>query len=73
MKPTEGTIWKAAGLRMAYVAQHAFHHLEKHMQETPTQYIMWRFAGNDDKERMRHELRSLLNQGLVHTRVWRRF
>jgi len=24
--------------------------LEKHMQETPTQYIMWRFAGNDDKE-----------------------
>merc|ERR1711897_20031 len=38
------------GLRMAYVAQHAFHHLEKHMQETPTQYIMWRFAGNDDKE-----------------------
>jgi len=35
---------------MAYVAQHAFHHLEKHMQETPTQYIMWRFAGNDDKE-----------------------
>merc|ERR1711904_725322 len=31
-------------------AQHAFHHLEKHMQETPTQYIMWRFAGNDDRE-----------------------
>merc|ERR1712217_728361 len=49
-KPTEGQIWKAAGLRMAYVAQHAFHHLEKHMTETPTQYIMWRFAGNDDKE-----------------------
>merc|ERR1712160_45181 len=49
-KPTEGVIWKAAGMRMAYVAQHAFHHLEKHMQETPTQYIMWRFAGNDDKE-----------------------
>merc|ERR1740120_549440 len=35
---------------MAYVAQHAFHHLEKHMQETPAEYIMWRFAGNDDKE-----------------------
>jgi len=49
-KPTDGSIWKAPGLRMAYVAQHAFHHLEKHMQETPTQYIMWRFAGNDDKE-----------------------
>jgi elongation factor 3 len=50
MTPAVGTIWKASGLRMAYVAQHAFHHLEKHMQETPTQYIMWRFAGNDDKE-----------------------
>merc|ERR1712023_510881 len=49
-KPTQGSIWKAAGLRLAYVAQHAFHHLEKHMSSTPTQYIMWRFAGNDDKE-----------------------
>lgn len=48
--PTEGSIWKSQGLRLAYVAQHAFHHLEKHMQETPTAYIMWRFAGNDDKE-----------------------
>merc|ERR1712167_253897 len=38
--PTKGTIWKAPGLRMAYVAQHAFHHLEKHMTSTPTQYIM---------------------------------
>merc|ERR1712167_1329 len=50
MTPQEGNIWKAAGLRLAYVAQHAFHHLEKHMDKTPTQYIMWRFAGNDDKE-----------------------
>merc|ERR1719253_505507 len=48
--PTTGSIWKAGGLRLAYVAQHAFHHLEKHMHETATQYIMWRFAGNDDKE-----------------------
>merc|ERR1719161_2967996 len=49
-KPSVGQIWKAPGLRMAYVAQHAFHHLEKHMQRTPTDYIMWRFAGNDDRE-----------------------
>merc|ERR1719502_1234941 len=58
-KPTEGSIWKAAGLRMAYVAQHAFHHLEKHMQSTPTQYIMWRFAGNDDKESIEFKSASL--------------
>merc|ERR1719387_3211527 len=50
MTPQEGNIWKAAGLRLAYVAQHAFHHLEKHMNKTPAQYIMWRFAGNDDQE-----------------------
>merc|ERR1719199_2130565 len=43
-------MWKASGLRMAYVAQHAFHHVEKHMQKNAAEYIMWRFAGNDDKE-----------------------
>ena len=53
--PTSGSIWKAAGLRRAYVAQHAFPHLEQHMQETPAQYIMWRFVGNDDKEGIEFE------------------
>ena len=32
-----------AGLHFAYVAQNAFHHLERHMQETLTLYFMWRF------------------------------
>jgi len=50
MKPDSGVLWKASGLRMAYVAQHAFHHLEKHLTKTAVQYIMWRFAGNDDAE-----------------------
>merc|ERR1719421_2059236 len=59
MTPQDGTIWKASGLRMAYVAQHAFHHLEKHMQETATQYIMWRFAGNDDKESLEFKSQEL--------------
>merc|ERR1719231_1412637 len=59
MTPQEGTIWKASGLRMAYVAQHAFHHLEKHMNKTPTQYIMWRFAGNDDKESIEFKAQEL--------------
>merc|ERR1712193_461033 len=58
-KPTQGQIWKAPGLRMAYVAQHAFHHLEKHMQKTPTEYIMWRFAGNDDKESLEFQTQEL--------------
>jgi len=50
LKPSAGTIWKHPSSRMAYVAQHAFHHLEKHLTKTPAQYIMWRFAGNDDQE-----------------------
>merc|ERR1712224_562460 len=32
------------------IAQHAFQHLEKHLTQTPTQYILERFAGNEDKE-----------------------
>ena len=50
LKPQQGTVTKHPDLRMAYIAQHAFHHLEKHLHKTPTQYIMWRFAGNEDKE-----------------------
>lgn len=50
LAPTAGTIMKHPNLRIAYVAQHAFRHLEKHINKTPVQYIMWRFAGNEDKE-----------------------
>jgi elongation factor 3 len=48
--PTSGEVWKNPLARIAYVAQHAFQHLEKHITKTATEYIMWRFAGNDDKE-----------------------
>jgi len=50
LKPSSGDVWKNPNSRIAYVAQHAFQHLEKHITKTPTQYILWRFAGNDDKE-----------------------
>ncbi len=50
LKPEVGEIWKHPNLRLAYIAQHAFHHLEKHIHKTATQYILWRFAGNEDKE-----------------------
>lgn len=50
LKTNQGEVIKHPGMRMAYIAQHAFHHLEKHIHKTPTQYIMWRFAGNEDKE-----------------------
>jgi len=50
LKTTQGKVTKHPGMRVAYIAQHAFFHLEKHLHKTPTQYIMWRFAGNEDKE-----------------------
>merc|ERR1712070_561240 len=50
LKPEIGSIWRHQNMRLAYVAQHAFHHLEKHLEKTATDYIMWRFAGADDKE-----------------------
>merc|ERR1711998_782028 len=50
LKPEVGEMWKHPNLRLAYIAQHAFHHLEKHINKTATQYILWRFAGNEDKE-----------------------
>merc|ERR1711988_2055056 len=70
-KPTEGSIWKAAGLRMAYVAQHAFHHLEKHMQKTATEYIMWRFAGDDDKESLEFKTQELsVDEETARSQKW---
>ena len=50
LKASEGEMWKHPNARIAYIAQHAFQHLEKHIHKTATQYILWRFAGNDDKE-----------------------
>jgi elongation factor 3 len=50
LKPTSGEIWKNTSARIAYVAQHAFQHLEKHLTQSATQYILWRFAGNIDRE-----------------------
>lgn len=39
---TEGTVWKHPNLRIAYVAQHAFHHIEQHLDKTPNEYIQVR-------------------------------
>jgi len=49
--PQEGDVWKHPNARIAYVAQHAFHHIEQHLNKTPNEYIRWRFAnGGEDKE-----------------------
>ena len=45
-----GFVWKHPNLRVAYVAQHAFHHIEAHLDKTPNQYIQWRYASGEDRE-----------------------
>eukprot|EP00540_Astrosyne_radiata_P000741 CAMPEP_0116832610 /NCGR_PEP_ID=MMETSP0418-20121206/5987_1 /TAXON_ID=1158023 /ORGANISM="Astrosyne radiata, Strain 13vi08-1A" /LENGTH=534 /DNA_ID=CAMNT_0004461989 /DNA_START=53 /DNA_END=1661 /DNA_ORIENTATION=+ len=49
--PQQGEMWKHPNARVAYVAQHAFHHIENHLDKTPNEYIRWRYANNgEDKE-----------------------
>jgi len=48
--PQVGDVWKHPNARVAYVAQHAFHHIENHLTKTPNEYIRWRYEFGDDKE-----------------------
>jgi elongation factor 3 len=45
-----GDVWKHPNARVAYVAQHAFHHIENHLEMTPNEYIRWRYEHGADKE-----------------------
>jgi len=55
LKAAQGNIWRHHNMRLAYVAQHAFHHLEKHVDKTAVDYILWRFAGADDRESLENQ------------------
>lgn len=48
--PQTGEVWKHPNARVAYVAQHAFHHIESHLNKTPNEYIRWRYGNGEDKE-----------------------
>jgi elongation factor 3 len=45
-----GQITRHPNMRLAYVAQHAFHHIENHLHLTPVNYLEWRFSGGMDRE-----------------------
>lgn len=59
MYPSSGKVQKHASLRIAYIAQHAFHHLEQHLEQAPCEYIRWRFESGLDKELLAKETRSM--------------
>merc|ERR1712187_16793 len=71
LKPISGTIWRHQNMRLAYVAQHAFHHLEKHMDKTAVDYILWRFAGADDRESLENQAKEELEDDIkLRERPW---
>ena len=47
-----GTIWKHPSLVIGYVAQHAFHHIDHHLDKTPLDYMLWRYQTGEDLEEM---------------------
>ncbi|KAJ3336473.1 hypothetical protein HDU91_001768, partial [Kappamyces sp. JEL0680] len=63
--PQEGTVWKHPNIRVGYVAQHAFHHLEQHLEKTPNQYIQWRYQGGQDREVLEKATRKLTDEDLA--------
>ncbi|CEG72495.1 Putative mRNA export factor elf1 [Rhizopus microsporus] len=58
MIPQTGTVWRHPALRIGYVAQHAFHHLNQHLEKTPTDYLQWRYSTGEDKEVAEKETRA---------------
>lgn len=50
LETDQGVVERHPNLRVAYVAQHAFAHIEDHLDKTPIEYIMWRYRGGIDKE-----------------------
>jgi len=50
LEPQQGSSWKYPNARIGYIAQHAFHHIEAHLDKTPNEYIRWRFEHGDDRE-----------------------
>ncbi|KAH7914089.1 P-loop containing nucleoside triphosphate hydrolase protein [Hygrophoropsis aurantiaca] len=47
-----GEIWKHPNLVIGYVAQHAFHHIDHHLDKTPLEYMLWRYQTGEDLEEM---------------------
>jgi elongation factor 3 len=62
VKPQSGTVWRHQNMRIAYVAQHAFHHVEKHLDETPNEYIQWRYSSGEDREATEQEGKKLTKE-----------
>ena len=50
--PTIGDVYTHENIRIAYIKQHAFAHIDHHLDLTPSEYIQWRFQTGEDRETM---------------------
>lgn len=50
--PTSGDVYVHENARIAYIKQHAFAHIDNHLDKTPSEYIQWRFQTGEDRETM---------------------
>jgi len=50
--PTKGEVYQHENIRIAYIKQHAFAHIDHHLNSTPSEYIQWRFQTGEDRETM---------------------
>ncbi|RLL93934.1 translational elongation factor EF-1 alpha [Aspergillus turcosus] len=50
--PTGGEVYQHENIRIAYIKQHAFAHIDHHLDKTPSEYIQWRFQTGEDRETM---------------------
>ncbi|KAF1811456.1 elongation factor 3 [Eremomyces bilateralis CBS 781.70] len=50
--PTTGEVYHHENIRIAYIKQHAFAHIDHHLDKTPSEYIQWRFQTGEDRETM---------------------
>jgi len=60
MEPNKGgEVWKHPNLVIGYVAQHAFHHIDNHLDKTPLEYMLWRYQTGEDLEELQKANRQI--------------
>jgi elongation factor 3 len=53
MEPKKGgEVWKHPNLVIGYVAQHAFHHIDNHLDKAPLEYMLWGYQTGQDLKDM---------------------
>ncbi|BGP13606.1 hypothetical protein JCM10213_007782 [Rhodosporidiobolus nylandii] len=56
-----GEVWKHPNLVIGYVAQHAFHHIDHHLDKTPLEYMLQRYQTGEDIEEL-HKANRVLTE-----------